>query len=762
MSFSQPPRKPQTLLGQVTQVVKTLQAKVNIPGLALKPNARVPELWVQDAGVDKAEVYPLLGDRYLVGRSSKSCDIVVRNPVVSQIHLSLSRDPSQRRSPFILKDENSTNGIYWGRRRVNALELSHGDLLTLGPPELAAAVRVKYYDPPPWYVRAFQGVGYSVGGATALLALGIGMAWTKFSVVPLPVPTAGPVIVFARDGETLLRQPRSTAHIDKQRLDDFSPYLADAVIASEDSRYYWHFGIDPLGILRAIFVNVRGGGYEQGASTVTQQVARSLFRDYVGTEDTLGRKLREAVVALKLETFYSKDFILLTYLNRVYLGADTYGFEDAARYYFDKSAKDLTLSEAATLVGILPSPNGFNFCGDIQSSQRAIEYRNRVINRMLEQGKIKPEEANRARRSQIEVSHRVCEAQANTIAPYFYSYVFQELQAILGKELATEGNYIIETQLDPEIQAKAEAALQKSVRNAGSIYGFSQGAVVTLDASTGGVVALVGGTDYKTSQFNRATQAQRQPGSTFKLFTYTAALEQGILPGKVYSCAPLSWRGQSFRGCERASGGVDIATGLALSENAIALRVAQDVGLDHVVQMARRLGIKSPLNPVPGLVLGQSETNLIEMTGAYATIANHGVWNRPHLIRRILDSSDCSDRNNLKTCRAIYSYDKSAAAGVRVLRSSVADEMASMLRGVVARGTGRSADIGLGEEAGKTGTSGTNRKKQNFDLWFIGFIPSRQLTTGVWLGNDNNNLSISGYGAQAAQLWGNYMGAVVK
>lgn len=754
MSSPQPPRKPQTLLGQVTQVVKTIQAKVNNSSLALKPNAKVPELWVQDAGADKAQVYPLLGDRYLIGRSSKSCDIVVRNPVVSQIHLSLSRDSSKRRSPFIIKDEDSTNGIYIGKRRIKTLELCDGDTLTLGPPELAAAVRLKFNDPPPWYIKAASWTAYGIGGATALLALSVGIAWTKFSVVPLPVPRSGPVIVYARDGQTPLRQPRSTAHVDMQRLGDFSPYLPKAIIASEDSRYYWHFGVDPIGILRAITVNTRGGGYEQGASTVTQQVARSLFRDYVGTEDSLSRKLREAAVALKLEAFYSKNFILLTYLNRVYLGADTFGFEDAARYYFDKSAKDLTLSEAATLVGILPAPNGFNFCGDTHSSQRAIEYRNRVINRMLAQGFIKPEEANRARRSQIQVSQRLCQEQANTIAPYFYSYIFQELRSILGKELATEGNYVIETQLDPKIQNKAEAALLNSVNTAGRTNRFSQGAIVTLDASNGAVIALTGGIDYRNSQFNRATQAQRQPGSTFKLFTYTTAIERGISPGKIYSCEPLRWEGQRFRGCERANGSVDMATGLALSENPIALRVAQDVGLDNVVQMARRLGIQSPLNPVPGLVLGQSEANVLEMTGAYAAIANNGAWNRPHLISRILDSSDCSDRNNLKTCREIYSYDKSG--GLRqVIRPEIADTMTNMLRGVVERGTGRSAAIGMGE-AGKTGTTDDNK-----DLWFIGFVPSQKIVTGIWLGNDNSTPT-SGSSGQAARLWGNYMREILQ
>lgn len=527
MSSPQPPHKPQTLLGQLTQAVHTIQAKVDFSKLALKPNAKVPEIWVQDAGADKAEVYPLLGDRYILGRSSKSCDIVIRNPVVSQIHLSLSRDSTQRTPVFVIKDENSTNGIYRGKRRINSLELRHGDIFTLGPPELAASVRLQYVDPPPLHIKAASWAAYGVGGVSALVALVVGVEWLKFSVRPLPTATRAPVVIYARDGSTPLREPRTTSHVDMKRLQDFGPYLPAAVVASEDSRYYWHFGVDPLGILRAVLVNTRSGDVQQGASTVTQQVARSLFRDYVGAQDSLGRKLREAIVSLKLETFYSKDEILLTYLNRVFLGVDTSGFEDAAQYYFEKSAKELTLAEAATLVGILPAPNAFNFCGG-SNRLDASEYRNRVIRRMLDMGKISPEEANRARRSTVQISPKVCEQQAATIAPYFYSYVFQELESILGEGAAREGNYIIETQLDPGIQAQAETSLRNSVSNAGSTLRFSQGAIVTLDSRSGSILSMVGGTDFKSSQFNRAVQAQRQPGSTFKVFAYAAALEQGI------------------------------------------------------------------------------------------------------------------------------------------------------------------------------------------------------------------------------------------
>jgi membrane peptidoglycan carboxypeptidase len=756
MSSPQPPQKPQTLLGQLTQAVHTIQARVDFSKLALKPNAKVPELWVQDAGADKAEIYPLLGDRYILGRSSKSSDIVVRNPVVSQIHLSLSRDSAQRTPVFVIKDENSTNGIYRGKRRVSSLELRHGDILTLGPPELAASVRLQYVDPPEWYVKTATWAAYGVGGVSALVALVIGVEWLKFSVTPLPTATRAPVVVYARDGQTPLREPRTTSHVDMKRLDDFGPYLPAAIVASEDSRYYWHFGVDPLGILRAVLINSRSGDVQQGASTVTQQVARSLFRDYVGRQDSLARKLKEAVVALKLETFYSKDEILLTYLNRVFLGADTSGFEDAAQYYFGKSAKQLNLAEAATLVGILPGPNAFDFCGDGSNKLQAAEYRNRVIKRMVEMGKIKPEEANRARRSTVRVIPKVCEQQAKTISPYFYSYVFRELESILGEGAAKEGNYIIETQLDPKIQTQAEAALRNSVNNSGSSFGFSQGAIVTLDSSTGGILAMVGGTDYKKSQFNRAVQAKRQPGSTFKIFAYTAAINQGISSSRSYSCAPLTWQGFTYKPC-RAGGDTsfDIATGLALSENPIALRVAKEIGLDKVVAMAQRLGIKSPLDPVPGLVLGQSVVDVLEMTGAFGSIGNRGVWNPPHAITRILDSSDCRDRKDTKTCRVIYSFDQNPDANKRVLPNGVAEEMTSLMHGVVTRGTGRSAAIGLGE-AGKTGTT-----NNNVDLWFIGFIPNRRLVTGVWLGNDNNSPT-SGSSAQAAQLWGNYMGRITK
>lgn len=740
-------KPPQTQISQIfTQAVQTIQAKLN-SALALKPGVRVPELWVQQADATKAETFPLVGDYYKLGRSSKANDIVVRNPVVSQTHLSIKRDLKNQRQ-FVLYDENSTNGVYIGRRRIQTLELRHGDILTLGPPELAAGVRVKFHNPPPPAIQGLRYGLYGVGGLTGLAVLVVGVEWTKFSVNPLPLGVQGPVAVYARDGETPLRTLRNEAHRELKSLREFSPFLPKAVMASEDSRYYWHFGVDPLGIVRAVFTNVRAKGIRQGGSTITQQLARSLYPDFVGRSNTAGRKLREAVVALKLEAFYSKDELLKTYLNRVYLGVGSYGFEDAAQFYFEKSAAELTLSEAATLVAILPAPNSYN---PVQDYETAVQLRDRVISRMVQQGYVSTEEANRARRSRIEVSPKAREALSNTIAPYFYSYVFTELENLLGESLAQEGNFIVETGLDVPKQRQAEVALRNAISQDGSRANFDQGAIVTLDSNTGEILAMVGGPDYSQSQFNRAVQAQRQPGSTFKVFAYAAALEQGISPGKTYSCTPLG----PYRGCERSSGSIDMYRGLAQSENVVAIRVGQDAGLGNVIRMAQRLGIRSKLRNSLGVIIGESEVNPLEITGAYATFANNGVWNRPHAIKRILDSSDCTDPKNPQTCRPIYSFEQDAEANRQVISPAIAHTMTTLMRGVVQGGTGSRAAIGV-DAVGKTGTT-----DRNVDLWFIGYVPARDLVTGVWLGNDNNTPT-RGSSGNAAQVWANYMRNIVQ
>ncbi|MGF1486204.1 MAG: PBP1A family penicillin-binding protein [Prochloraceae cyanobacterium] len=742
------PQKPQTQISQIlTRAVERINTRVNFAAISLKENARVPELWVKDGDGEKPKVYPLLGEKYIAGRSSKSCDIVVRNPEVSKIHFSINKEENELKQKFfVISDENSTNGIYRGKKRLKSWILRHGDTLTLGPPELETSVEIEYHNPPSLAAKILRYGLYGTGGIMGLFSLAIATQWSRVAVKPIPDAINAPVLVYAGDRQTLLNPRSSSSHRELENLRDFSPYLPNAVIASEDSRFYWHIGVDPIGILRAVKINLQRDRISQGASTLTQQVARSVFPQ-VGRENTIDRKLREMAVALKLEATYSKQEILKTYLNRVYLGVGNYGFEDAARFYFEKSAADLTLSEAASLVAILPAPNSYN---PVQDYQTAVKFRNRVINRMLSQGMISKTEADRARRSRIEVSPKARETFANTVAPYYYSHVFTELRQLLGEDLAKEGNFIVETGLDPTLQAKAQKSLKESVNADGVRYNFSQGGIVTLDSRTGAIKAMVGGVDYQKSQFNRVTQAQRQPGSTFKIFAYTAALMQGISPYQTYSCLAMRWQAVSYKPCERSSGNIDMFAGFALSENVVALRIAKDAGLKNIVELAQNLGINSPLQPIPGVVIGQKEVNLLEITGSYAVFPNRGIWNRPHAIERILDSSDCTNPEDYTTCRVIYSVGEEPNTTKRVIDDRVATTMRDMLRDVVTNGTGRAAFIGA-NEGGKTGT--TDRA---VDLWFIGYIPQQNLVTGVWLGNDDNSPT-KGSSSQAAALWKKYM-----
>ncbi len=754
---SKPPsqKPPKTFLGSITQAFQTVQANVDFAKIPLKPDARVPMLVVEADANGKTQEYPLVGEHYLLGRSSKS-DIVVRSPIVSQTHLTLTRDRALPGNPFVIRDKGSTNGIYRNKKRLTKRPLRHGDVLTLGPEELADAVTVRYIDPPPWYITTLRYGVYGATGLTSLLALWIvGLEWPKISINPLPESVQGPVLVTAEgeDGRrTPLNELPNITHRENSQLQEYSSFLPKAVVASEDTRFYWHPGVDPLGIARALKTNVREGGIREGASTITQQLARNTYRDYVGIEDSAGRKIREAIVALKLETFYSKDALMLLYLNRVYLGNNLYGFEDASQFYFDKDAKDLSIGEAATLVGILPAPNAFN---PVQDYQAAVEYRDRVIERMVSLGMISAEEGRRERRSRIEISPKAREQLKSANAPYFYSYIFDELNSVLGEDLAREGNFIVETSIDLEAQAAAESTLRETVSTQGAAAGYSQGAIVTLNTQNGEIEALVGGVDYAESQFNRASQAERQPGSTFKVFAYAAALEQNVSAGESFSCSDLNWGGQYYAGCRSGSGALDMYAGMARSENVVALRIAQAIGLEPVIDLAQQMGITSELRAEPGLILGQSEVTPLEMTGAFAAFANQGVWNRPHGIQRILDSGDCTDFDDASTCRVIYDFAQSADAGVQVLDPAVADTMVSLMRGVVEGGTGRNAYIGRGE-AGKTGTT-----NDNVDMWYIGFVPRDEMTTGVWLGNDDNSPT-DGSSAQAAALWGSYMGQILR
>ncbi|MFM6291548.1 MAG: transglycosylase domain-containing protein, partial [Dolichospermum sp.] len=355
-------------------------------------------------------------------------------------------------------------------------------------------------------------------GVTFLFTSAIVLESNKVAVKPLPTGVIGSTIIYADDKTTALN-PFNKQNHQELEVADFSPYLKQAVIASEDKRFYWHFGVDPIGIIRVIMINLRGKN-PQGGSTLTQQLARSLFPE-VGRENTASRKWREMAVAFKLEVVYRKEDLLKTYLNRVYLGQNHYGFEDAAQYYFDKSAKDLDISESATLVAMLPAPNLYNPVRDLSKS---VEKRDIVIKKMAQNGAISEKEANRAMRSRLKISPKARQS-SSIIAPYFYDCVLTEMEQILGEQLSSKGNWVVETSLDLNLQKQAEKTLQKNINNQGRRFNYTQGSLVTIDSRTGEIQALVGGKNYKTSQYNRATQARRQPGSTFKLFSYTAALE---------------------------------------------------------------------------------------------------------------------------------------------------------------------------------------------------------------------------------------------
>jgi membrane peptidoglycan carboxypeptidase len=475
----------------------------------------------------------------------------------------------------------------------------------------------------------------------------------------------------------------------------------------------------------------------EGGSTLTQQLARSLYPNLVGQGETLDRKWRELLVALQLESRFSKRDLLLSYLNRVYLGAG-WGFEDASRRLFDKPAGKLQTEEAALLVGLLPSPNGNDPC---VNPAAALEARNGVLNKMVTTGRLGADDARRARRRPIQLAGGACRGVQRQAAPFYSDQVRRDLENLVGQDVASEGNFLIDTH--PALQATVERLLRQRIE-ANRSLGVSEGAVVVLDQKTGGILAIAGGRDYRQSQFNRASMALRQPGSTFKLVPYVLAIERGARPTDGIGCGPLRWQGQFFdSGC---GGTISLRQALAISSNTAALRLGRQVGLEALVQKARDLGITSPLQPVPGLVLGQSEVTLLELTSAYLAVANDGLWQSPSTIRKLTDGEHCAASKEGNLCRGA-SAKAAPSVSRRVMGQATARTMQRMLQGVVSSGTGTAAYVhpGIG---GKTGTTNEGR-----DLVFVGFDPSRKWVMGVWLGNDDNTPS-QATSALAASLWG--------
>ena len=738
-----PKSKLMTQINQLTQVVQGV--------LKINPKERVPKLEVRLSQKEQPKIYELVGDRYIIGRSTGKCDIVIQTPLVSQVHAQLVRDRSQKKSQFILQDQNSTNGIYRQKQRLKSVPLRHNMKITLGPPELVDAATIRYLDPPPWYIRTLQYSGIGIGAIAGIIIIAIASELGRVpDLKPLPVSEQGPVEVLAGDGIKRLDPTEIANHTEYASLGEFGQFLPKAVVASEDTSFYWNIGVDPVGVVRAIVTNVRSRGERlEGASTITQQLARNLLgKTYVGTDDSAGRKWREAAAAIKLNFSYQKEEILRLYLNRAYTGNGVYGFKDAAKLYFNKEASELNLSEAATLVGLLPSPETIN---PFRNKNLALEYRDRILNRMAELGMITDKDADQARRSVLILNESAKSKLQGTVAPYYYSYVFEELQELLGDNFAREGNLIVETNLDVAMQQASDRALQEAVARDGGANGFSQGAIITLNASDGSLLAMTGGVDYKASQFNRAAQAIRQAGSTFKLFSYAAALDRGISPNTAYSCSGLA----GIVGCHNGgSGAIDMYRGFALSENVVAVRVAEAAGFDNVVKMAKNLGITTKLDASSNMVLGGNEVKILEMAGAYATVINEGKYIKPHAIKRILDTNYCKVPKDRQTCRVVFEA-SNVLKPRQVIDAGIANTMVDMMRGVVQYGTGRPAAIAQGTVVGKTGTTDEGR-----DLWFIGGIPKRNLVTAVWLGNDQG--VTNGSSAVAAQVWGDYMRQAVR
>ena len=510
-------------------------------------------------------------------------------------------------------------------------------------------------------------------------------------------------------------------------LHDMSPYLPQAVVAIEDRRFYSHFGFDPIGFSRAMMRNVMAGRMVQGGSTLTQQLAKNLF---LKPDRTLERKVQEVLLAVWLEQKYSKDEILEMYLNRVYFGSNSYGVEAASRRYFSKSAKNVSLQQASLLAGLLKAPSRLSPANDPKAANDRAEL---VMQAMRDQGMIGDKELDSAVMKPASKAAAYWTGSENYVA----DQVMRELPALIGN---VKQDVIVDTTIDLSLQRAGEAAIKQLIAKSGKKLKVRQGALVSVDGS-GAVRALIGGRDYSASQFNRASEARRQPGSAFKPFVYLAALEAGRTPKSVRNDAPIQigeWSPDNHEG--HYLGDVTLGTALAKSSNSVAAQLAMEVGPAAVIEMAKRLGVKSPLESNASIALGTSEVTLLEMTGAFAALSNGGYGAPVHIIKRV------------KTLDGKVLYENKYEDSKRVLQPEIAGMMNQMMTRTLTEGTAKKAQFGF-PAGGKTGTSQSFR-----DAWFIGYTAN--LTTGVWFGNDDNSPTnkVTG-GSLPALAWKEFMSA---
>ena len=587
----------------------------------------------------------------------------------------------------------------------------------------------------PFYRRFWFWAGLGVGGgmiAFHYIILEIDKNLPNHSALKAVVREQT-LTIKAADGTVLQQQGEATR--EQLQLEQIPDHLKKAFISAEDRRFNQHNGVDSQGIMRAVINNLRSQDVVEGGSTITQQVARILF---LKQEKTFWRKLKEIRLAQKIEQQLTKDQILERYLNLVYLGSGAYGVGDAAWVYFSKSVDQLSLSEMATLAGLAPAPNVY---APDKNLKAATERRNLVLQRMEEDGIITPVQKQAAIQESLIVNSNLPK-RWQVDSPYFTTYIQKELPKHLSPDILASGGLVVETSLNPTWQKAAEAAVTKILKNEGRWQNFKEAALVAIDPRNGEIQAMVGGKDFGKNQFNRVTQAQRQPGSTFKGFVYATAIATGKNPYDSYLDEPLSIDGYEPKNYhDNFSGWLNMRDALTKSVNTIAVKVLIDIGFQPTIQLAHEMGIKSELKPTYSLALGSNEVNLLELTNAYGTFATQGNYIEAHGIRRILN------REGNVIWSAKYEPKQ-------VLDADSSTIMTWMLKNVVTDGTGAAAELNDRQVAGKTGTSDQAR-----DLWFIGYIP--QVVTGVWLGNDDNTPTYGSSGS-AAYAWHEFMEKAVE
>ncbi len=525
-------------------------------------------------------------------------------------------------------------------------------------------------------------------------------------------------------------------------------HLKAALVATEDRNFYRHSGVDLRGILRALVKDLSTGQFTEGASTITQQLAKTLF---LPPKKTIVRKIKEAFLAFQLERRYTKDEILELYMNQVYFGSGAYGVEAAARLFFGKSVNDLALSESALIAGLPKAPSRYS---PLVNKKRAVKRRNLVLKQMKKTGIITAEDYERAVREPVDVAG----SKRRVKAPYFVEYVKRFLETTIGETRLYREGLSVHTTLSEKLQTVAERsihaglkALEKRMKQRGMKNAKAQGALIAMDVGTGGILAMVGGKDFYDSPFNRSTQALRQPGSAFKPILYAYAIEQGFPQNHLILDAPIvfrgvnageDWRPKNFS--KTYKGEITLRRALATSENIPAVRLIEKLGPSPVAQFAHRLGITARLEPNLTLALGSSGVRLMELTACYAVFANQGNYSEPF---GVLEVSD-------RTGRMIWRRKPKKKA---VMTRAGAAIMTNMLEGVVREGTGRKARSLIRPVAGKTGTTNDFR-----DALFIGFSPS--IATGVWVGQDSYvTLGNGEEGARAAlPAWIQFMREALK